>query len=109
MIGRPVAMYSRPLVGLMNSVAAFIAQHAHQPTTFPVVAEILSALDAEARLAIDAQAEPAGARRAWLQARSGEAWSEARLAHVEQRAFVQLRRELQRRGLWREALPGKAG
>ena len=82
------------------SVVAFVARLSHEATADPAAAEILSALDPEARMAIDAQAQPMVARRAWLEARSGEPWSEARLAHVEQRAFIQLRRELQRRGLW---------
>ena len=84
----------------VGSVTAFLARHARQPGADPAAVEILAGLDAEARLAVDAQAQPAHQRAAWLQERSGEAWSAARLAHVEQRAFVEIRRALQHRGLW---------
>ena len=82
------------------SVTAFIARYAQSPSADPVAAEILAGLDAEARLAIDGQAQPLGERQRWLEWQSGDAWSAARLAHVEQRAFVAIRRALQRRGLW---------
>ena len=84
----------------VGSVAAFVARYGAGAAADPVAAEILDTLDAEARVVIDAQAHPVAERRAWLRARSGTEWGEAQLAHVEQRAFVQLRRALQRRGLW---------
>jgi hypothetical protein len=84
----------------VSSVAAFIARYVAGGAADPVAAEILGGLDGAARLAVDAQAVAASERRTWLRARSGEEWSAARLAHVEQRAFVELRRALQRRGLW---------
>jgi hypothetical protein len=84
----------------VGSVAAFVARYGAGAAADPAAAEILDTLDAEARLVVDAQAQPLAERRAWLSARSGTAWAEARLSHVEERAFVQLRRELQRRGFW---------
>ena len=71
-----------------SSVAAFVAEYAGGAADDPVAAEILAALDPEAR-------------RAWLRERSGHEWSAAWLAHVEHRAFVQIRRALQERGMWR--------
>jgi len=85
----------------VGSVAAFIARYAAPPLSDPVAVEIVHGLDEEARLAIDAQALAASERRAWLRRERGRDWSVAQLAHVEQRAFVALRRELQRRGVWR--------
>lgn len=85
----------------IGSVAAFVARYGAGVAAEPAAAEILDTLDAEARLVVDAQAQPLAERRAWLSARSASEWSEARLTHVEQRAFVELRRELQRRGFWR--------
>jgi hypothetical protein len=85
----------------VSSVIAFVARYAERPTDDAVAAEILSALDADGRLVIAAQAVPRGERRAWLRQRSGRDWSEAWLLHVEQQAFVAVRRELQRRGLLR--------
>ena len=67
----------------------------------PVAAQILRTLDDEGRLVIAAQAVPAAARAGWLRERSGSEWSAARLAHVEQRVFVELRRALQAHELWR--------
>lgn len=86
----------------LSSVAAFVARYVGRPADDPVAAEILDALDPEARTAVEAQRHPAAERLAWLSARSGRAWTAAWLAHVERRAFVQLRRELQQRGCWRE-------
>ena len=82
----------------VSSVAAFIAEYAAGD---PDAAAIVDGLDDDARLAVAAQAQPAGQRRAWLHERTGRDWSAAWLAHVEQRAFVQIRRELQRRAIWR--------
>ena len=84
----------------MSSVAAFVARYVERPADDPVAAAIVATLDRDARLAVAAQALAPPQRRAWLRERSGNEWSEARLAHVEAHAFVQLRRELQRRGLW---------
>ena len=85
----------------VSSVTAFVLRHATRPTDDPVAVDILSALDPEARLVIEAQAVPPGERRAWLRARTGRDWSDAWLRHVEDGVFVTLRRELQRRGLLR--------
>ena len=85
----------------VSSVTAFVLRHATRPTDDPVAADILSALDPEARLVVEAQAVPPVERRAWLRARSGREWSAAWLHHVEDGAFVALRRELQRRALLR--------
>ena len=85
----------------VSSVTAFVSRHATRPTDDAVASEILSVLDPEARLAVEAQAVPPPERRAWLRAHSGRDWSEAWLRHVEDGAFVTLRRELQRRGLLR--------
>jgi len=35
--------------------------------------------------------------------RTGREWTEAQFAHVEARAVVAIRRQLQARGLWRES------
>jgi hypothetical protein len=80
-----------------SSVAALIAQAGvgDQRAT-----DIIDLLDDEARLVVAAQRVPRAERLAWLRAETDAEWSEARLAHVEQRAFVQLRRQVQRRGLW---------
>lgn len=78
-------------------MAAFIAEHTAND---PAAAAILAELDEETRLAVAAQARPQPLRCAWLRERTGSAWSPARLAHVEDRAFVALRRALQRRGMW---------
>jgi hypothetical protein len=87
----------------VSSVTAFVARWVPGDTTDdPVVAQILSRLDDEGRLVVAAQAVPAAARADWLRERSGSAWSAARLAHAEQRVFVQLRRELQAHRLWRD-------
>lgn len=56
-------------------------------------------LDDEAWAAVEAQAAPAAERRQWMAVRSGRPWTEAQLAHVEARAFVAIRRQLQARGL----------
>ena len=85
----------------VSSVAAFVARYMARPADDPVAAAIVETLDREARLAVEAQALPAPQRRTWLRQRSGRDWSPTWLAHVEARAFVQLRRELQRQGLWR--------
>ncbi len=86
----------------VSSVTAFVLRHATRPTEDPVALEILSSLDPEARLVVEAQAVPPAERRAWLRARTGNReWSEAWLRHVEDGAFVTLRRELQGRGLLR--------
>jgi len=84
----------------VGSVAAFIARYAARPIGDPVAAEIVAALDGEARLAVDAQAQPAAERPAWLRVAGDHDWSDAMCDHIERRAFVALRRELQRRGLW---------
>ena len=84
----------------VGSVAAFIARYAARPISDPVAAEIVAALDGEARLAVDAQAQPAAERPAWLRVAGDHDWSDAMCDHIERRAFVALRRELQRRGLW---------
>ena len=81
-----------------SSVAAFVAAHAAGE---PEAAAIVDGLDEDARLAVAAQRQPAAERRAWLRQRTGRDWSAAWLAHVEQGAFVRIRRELQRRGMWR--------
>jgi hypothetical protein len=86
----------------VSSVTAFVARWAADDGSGDAVAaQILRRLDDEGRLVIAARAVPADARAGWLRERSGSAWSAARLAHAEQRVFVQLRRELQARGLWR--------
>ena len=85
----------------VSSVAAFVALYVERRADDPIAAAILEGLDAEARLAVGAAALPPDRRGAWLRERSGTEWSAAWLAHVEQRAYVALRRDLQRRGLWR--------
>ena len=80
-----------------SSVAALIAQSGVGDQT---ATDIIDVLDDEARLVVTAQRLPQAERLAWLRAETDAEWSDARLAHVEQRAFVQLRRQLQRRGLW---------
>lgn len=85
----------------VSSVTGFVSRHATRPTDDPVASDILSVLDPEARLVVEAQAVPPQERRIWLRAHSGRDWSEAWLRHVEDGAFVTLRRELQRRGLLR--------
>jgi hypothetical protein len=86
----------------VSSVVAFVARWAAGGTSNdPVAAEILAQLDDEARLVIAAQAVPIERRAQWLREQSGSEWSSERLAHVEQRAFVELRRALQRAGMWR--------
>ncbi len=85
----------------VSSVTAFVARHALRPTDDPVAEDILSSLDREQRLVIEAQAVEPAERRAWLRPRSGHEWSETWLRHVEDGAFIAVRRELQRRGLWR--------
>jgi hypothetical protein len=84
----------------VGSVAAFIARYVTRPISDPLAAEIVQALDDEARLAVQAQALPAAERPAFRRASGGHDWSDAVCAHVERRAFVALRRELQRRGMW---------
>jgi hypothetical protein len=83
-----------------GSVAAFVAEYAAGATDDPVAAEILAALDPESRRAVAARAQPPAERQAWLREQTGREWSAAWLAHVEQRAFVHLRRALQERGMW---------
>jgi hypothetical protein len=85
----------------VSSVAAFVARYvAGGPTEQRAAATVLVALDADARLVVEAQRLPVSRRQAWLREQTGRAWGAAWLAHAEQRAFVELRRELQRRGLW---------
>jgi hypothetical protein len=86
----------------VSSVAAFVARYIEPPADDPTALEIIATLDGEARLALQARAVVPATRAAWLQQHSGSAWSAARLEHVDARASVALRRELQRRGLWRE-------
>ena len=80
----------------VTSVAAFIARYGDGSDSR--AAEILASLGAEERRVIGLHAAPPAARPGCL-ARLG--WSEAYLRHVEQRAFVDVRRALQRRGLLR--------
>ena len=85
----------------VSSVAAFVARWlAGDLAGDRDAAAIVDELDAEARLIVEAQAVEAAARAAWLRERTGSEWSAARITHVEQRAFVELRRALQRRNLW---------
>ena len=85
-----------------SSVVAFIARWAADGTSNdPLAARILGQLDAEARLVVAAEGIPVERRAEWLRAHSGTEWSNERLAHVEQRAFVELRRALQHAGMWR--------
>ena len=79
----------------VSSVAVFVARYGDGAD--PVAAEVLASLDGEERAVIGMRALPAAARGPLL--RPG-GWSDAYLSHVEQRAFVHVRRELQRRGLW---------
>jgi hypothetical protein len=85
-------------VTAVSSVAAFLARA--RPGVDAGAAQLLAALDLddEARAVLAAQAEPADQRRGWLERHTGHAWSAARLAHVEARAFVAIRRQLQERG-----------
>lgn len=86
----------------VSSVAAFIARYvAGGATAQRAAATILVALDAEARMVVEAQRLSVGQRLAWLGEQSGHEWTGAGLAHAERRAFVEVRRELQKRGLWR--------
>jgi hypothetical protein len=85
----------------VSSVTAFVARWAGDGSDDPLATKILARLDDEGRLVVAAQALPADARAAWLRERSASEWSAARLAHAEQRVFVQLRRELQAEGVWR--------
>lgn len=86
----------------VSSVAAFVARYIERPADDPVAADILAALDGEARLALQARSIAPSERAGWLRQHSDTEWSAAWLAHVDGRASVALRRELQRRGLWRE-------
>jgi hypothetical protein len=79
-----------------SSVLVFIAAAERDPAAAAVVA----GLDAEVRWVVAAQAQPAASRRDWLRQHTGQEWSESRLAHLEQLAFIRIRRELQRRGAW---------
>lgn len=83
----------------VTSVAAFIAGRLGRSDA--AAEAIVAALDDDARAVVEAQAVAAAQRLAWLRARTGRDWSPAWLAHVEQRAWVELRRALQARGLWR--------
>lgn len=86
----------------VSSVAAFVARYIEQPADDPIAAEIIATLDSEARLALQARSVAPATRAAWLQQHGGREWSAAWLEHVDARASVALRRELQRRGLWRQ-------
>jgi hypothetical protein len=84
----------------VTSVAAFVLLHQDGGETNEA-AEIFARLDPEERLALRAWRVAPGERIEWLRRNGGHGWTEARLEHVEARASLRLRRELQRRGLWR--------
>lgn len=63
--------------------------------------EILAGLEPEERLVLRAwQVDPAE-RLEWLRRNGVSDWTRAKLEHVEASAFLRLRRDLQRRNLWR--------
>jgi hypothetical protein len=84
----------------VTSVAVFVLLHQGSDETSEV-AEIFDRLDPEERLALRAWRVAASDRLEWLRAHSDHEWTQATLEHVEARASLRLRRELQRRGLWR--------
>lgn len=83
----------------VTSVAAFVSLHGGGESN--EAAEIFDRLDPEERLALQAWRVDPGNRLEWLRRNSDTEWTPAKLDHVEARAALQLRRELQRRGLWR--------
>jgi hypothetical protein len=84
----------------VSSVTAFLARA--RSGADREAADLLAALDLDddARAAVDAQRVSAAARRQWLEARTGRVWTAAQLAHVESRALVAIRRQLQAKGLY---------
>lgn len=84
----------------VTSVAAFVLLHQGGDET-KAAAEIFDRLDPEERLALRSWRVEPSDRLAWLRRSSDHEWTQAQLEHVEARAAVRLRRELQARGLWR--------
>lgn len=85
-----------------SSATAFLAR-AVGPAAEPEAQRLFATLDLdpETRALAEVQALPADRRLAALAARTGDAWSAARLAHAEARALVVIRRQLQQHGRWR--------
>jgi hypothetical protein len=83
----------------VTSVAAFVSLYRGGETN--ETAEIFDRLDPEERLVLRAWCVDPGDRLGWLRRNSDQEWTPARLEHIEARAFLRLRRELQRRGFWR--------
>lgn len=93
-----------------SSVTAFVAaaQTGSDPRAQALLVAITSELADDERLVVDAQQEPSGRRVQWLETRTGRRWTPAQLAHVEGLAFVAIRRELQRQGLFASDLRSAA-
>lgn len=83
----------------VTSVAAFVSLHRGGESDEAV--EIFDQLDPEERLVLRAWCVEPGGRVEWLRRNGDQQWTTAKLEHVGARASVRLRRELQRRGLWR--------
>jgi len=84
----------------VTSVAAFVALHPDGVAEGDA-GEIFDRLDPEERLALRSWAVGPSERLDWLQRNSDRPWTQAQLEHLEARAAVHVRRELQRRGWWR--------
>ena len=84
----------------VSSVTAFLARA--QSGADREAADLLAALDLddEARAAVEAQSVSPAARLQRMEARTGRTWTDAQLAHVESRAMVAIRRQLQAKGLY---------
>jgi len=84
----------------VSSVTAFLARA--QSGGDREAADLLAALDLddEARAAVEAQSVSPAARLQRMEARTGRTWTDAQLAHVESRAMVAIRRQLQAKGLY---------
>jgi hypothetical protein len=84
----------------VTSVAAFVLLHQDGGDTNQI-GEIFARLDPDERLVLRSWRVAPSDRLEWLRRNSGREWTQSRLEHVEAQASLRLRRELQRRGLWR--------
>ena len=84
----------------VSSVTAFLARARRGADR--EAADLLAAfdLDDDARAAIEAQSGSPAERLQRMEARTGRTWTAAQLAHVESRAMVAIRRQLQAKGLY---------
>jgi len=88
----------------ISSVEAFLALYLENPEQDPAAAEILSQLDAGERAVLKARPLSDASNLLIASAAVSASWphiSEKAIAHVEERALVRLRRELQKRKLLR--------